>query len=538
MASKSELEKEHKAALEELARQSVDNASQRAENALLRAEIGRLTHLLEELQKNLQLSLDGNVGLRQQLQELQTKIDALLAKKKTRDRKEFGPKGERHNPRPATGDKEKAETEDGTKENEDDSLSAQKLFQNEPDDVKTHNLSETERICPQCDCETVFVGYRVTQQLEALLRSLQHIEHKQEVRSCPKCKTYIKTAARPPISPIPGSYAGPVLIATTVVHKVDDALPNYRQQKMTARENNAVPRSTQSDWMIKMAQDCGPLYDLLNQTLLHSHVVQTDETHIKVQDRTKKENIRKAKMIACRGDDEHPYVSFIFSPTLSFDVNKKFFEGFTGTIQADAATGFDALFTGTKAIEAGCNAHGRRPVYDAKLTAPEIADRILKLYSAVYKIEKRAKQLTPERRRALRRHFSKPIMREIRRLHVKNKARFSPSHPLYQAAAYNLRHWRALTRFLCDPAVAIDNNAIEREIKYLVIARKNFLFCGSDEGAKALAIHSSLVASARRNKLNPIEYLADVFSRINDMKTSELYKLLPDQWTKFRQPPP
>ena len=77
------------------------------------------------------------------------------------------------------------------------------------------------------------------------------------------------------------------------------------------------------------------------------------------------------------------------------------------------------------------------------------------------------------------------------------------------------------------------NNASEREIKAFVLARKNFLFAGSDAGAKALAIHTTLVASAKRNKLNPVEYLADVFARINQTKMSELEQLLPDRWKKL-----
>lgn len=75
------------------------------------------------------------------------------------------------------------------------------------------------------------------------------------------------------------------------------------------------------------------------------------------------------------------------------------------------------------------------------------------------------------------------------------------------------------------------NNAAEREIKDFVIDRKNFLFAGSDAGGKSIAILLTLIASAKRNKIDPRAYLTDVFTRINSMKTSELEQLLPDRWT-------
>jgi hypothetical protein len=101
-----------------------------------------------------------------------------------------------------------------------------------------------------------------------------------------------------------------------------------------------------------------------------------------------------------------------------------------------------------------------------------------------------------------------------------------------EATAYALKHWNALTRFLDNPQIDIDNNASEREIKDFVLARKNFLFAGSDRGGKAAAIHMSLIASCKRVGINPVEYLTDVFTRINSLKTSELHQLLPDRWSE------
>jgi hypothetical protein len=84
-----------------------------------------------------------------------------------------------------------------------------------------------------------------------------------------------------------------------------------------------------------------------------------------------------------------------------------------------------------------------------------------------------------------------------------------------------------LPRFLGNPRLEIDHNGAERAIKDFVLSRRNFLFVGSDAGGKAMAINLSFVVSCKRNYINPVTYLTDVFSRINSMKTSDLDQLLP-----------
>jgi transposase len=507
-------------------------------NEQLVAEIQQLKRLLEEMQANLQSALEGNTELRQQMKLLQEKLDRILAQKKNRDRKEFDTKNEGHNPRPEPSSPTRKARPPAIFEG--DGKDSEKLnFVNSPTiepEILRHKVAETDRICPHCHVETVFLGEKVTNQLERLVHSLKRLEHRQEVRSCPRCKAYIATAAKP-TPPIPGSYAGPGLLGHMVVNKVDDALPNNRQEKMFAREAVPVPRSTQCDWFIALSVLVTPLYDLLIRELLSSEIVQTDDVPLKVQDRSHRKNIRKAKLTGYRGDSKHKVVVFDFSPDLTFARNRQFLRDFSGIVQADAAGGFDALFKedSTK-TEAGCHAHARRRIYDAKESSPKIAERMLDIYSHLFQVEKEARGKPPPVRLALRRKYSKPLMKKLRIMHIRNQRAFSPSHLLVDAANYALRHWRALTRFLKNPGIELSNNSMEREIKPVVLARKNILFAGSDAGGRALAIHRSLVASAKRNGLNPVEYLTDIFSRINDMKTSELYQLLPDRWADFRKP--
>lgn len=131
----------------------------------------------------------------------------------------------------------------------------------------------------------------------------------------------------------------------------------------------------------------------------------------------------------------------------------------------------------------------------------------------------------------MRRRKSKPLIKVLRKIIVQAKGSLHPTHDLMKAIGYTFKHWRALTRFLKNPDIAIDNNEAERAIKCWVLVRKNSLFTGSDEGGKAIAVHLSFIATAKRNGINPVDWYADVLSRINGLKTNELQQLLPQNWS-------
>ena len=109
-----------------------------------------------------------------------------------------------------------------------------------------------------------------------------------------------------------------------------------------------------------------------------------------------------------------------------------------------------------------------------------------------------------------------------------------PKHPLREAFDYALRHWTALCRYTEHGALDIDNGEAERALRGIAIGRKNWLFCASERGGRAAAIHFSFVASCRRQNLDPFAYLRDVFTRLPllgpNASTDQLRELLPDRW--------
>ena len=99
-----------------------------------------------------------------------------------------------------------------------------------------------------------------------------------------------------------------------------------------------------------------------------------------------------------------------------------------------------------------------------------------------------------------------------------------------KAIDYSLSNWRALTRYLDDGNVPIDNNAAENAVRPLVVGRKNWLFVGSQQAGERAAVVMSLIESAKLNGHDPWAYLKDVFERLPTLKQRDLAQLLPHNW--------
>lgn len=389
--------------------------------------------------------------------------------------------------------------------------------------------------------------HKVSPQIEKLITSLELVKHMQEVASCQSCKIGIATATKP-AAPLPGCILGPRLLASLFVDRFNDASPYFRIQRKLTRDGLAIPLSNFSNHQIAAAKAVKPLFELIKSEALLSKVLKTDDTECKIQVPKLKHrksktprNIRKGKMTAILGDKNHPFNVFEFSPDKSFARNIAFFKDFAGFVQADGASGFDALFDSDDSspsprFEVGCHAHARRKFYDCLTTHIKEADYVLDLYHEIFAIEDRIKGLPPQSILRSRQIEVKPLLEKIKEYILALQPTLTPKDEFLKGINYFLKNWVALTRFLSDPDLDISNNDTERLIKEFVLVRKNILFVGSDRAGHASAILMTLIASANRNKLNPVEYLADVFTRIDSLAhdPEKLRQLLPDRWT----PPP
>lgn len=170
-------------------------------------EIQRLTNLVEDLQQQLKKALEGNEEQRQLLKDLQAKLDVLITQTKKRNKRDYGKKTEKHNPRPAIIQAPDKPAE--TRAINVKAVRTKHVFDNAenlPRETVVHAVKPDHSTCPHCLIETVFVSNLITHQLDMISASLKVLEHSQETRAFPKCKQYIVTAEKP-CPPIPGSYA-------------------------------------------------------------------------------------------------------------------------------------------------------------------------------------------------------------------------------------------------------------------------------------------------------------------------------------------
>jgi hypothetical protein len=156
----------------------------------------------------------------------------------------------------------------------------------------------------------------------------------------------------------------------------------------------------------------------------------------------------------------------------------------------------------------------------------------------LYDVEREARdrKLNGQARRALRQKKSKPILEDIHAYLERERPRVLPKSPEGEAIAYTLSNWKALTRYLDDGDLAIDNNGAERSLRGIAVGRRNWTFYGSDNGGRTAAVLTSLIASCKRLGIDPFAYLRDLFERMGAHPQSRLAELLPDQWQAARSP--
>jgi hypothetical protein len=123
---------------------------------------------------------------------------------------------------------------------------------------------------------------------------------------------------------------------------------------------------------------------------------------------------------------------------------------------------------------------------------------------------------------------AKPILNDIKQWLGGEQPHVLPKSPIGQAVQYALNQWKALTRYIEDGDLHIDNNAAERKIPAIAMGRKNWIFAGSDRGGHAAAILYSIIQSATHHAVEPFAYLRDLFLRIPTHPHKEIHLLLPD----------
>lgn len=334
---------------------------------------------------------------------------------------------------------------------------------------------------------------------------------------------------------------GPGLVAEVIVRKYSDSSPLERQSRIfTERFGMPLAASTLDSWVGRAAELLEPLVnELLRETLRSTHV-SLDDTPVRVLDRLHKNGVKRGHIWSMVTDSA---VVYLYTPTWSGEPIRKLFADYGGVLQSDGYAGLDALYKKKQSApkRAGCLAHARRKFVQALEAGDARAAIPLVLLRKVYAVERKAKDAGADatQRLQLRQAESATLMQQ---LHTELQALSGlapPKTPLGVALTYALRQWPTLTVFLTDGAVRVDNNHVEQTLRPVALGRKNWLFGGSDEGARWLAIHQTLLGTGRLVGIRDLwEYLRDILQKLSrGWPKSRLHELLPQPWLTARQQP-
>lgn len=398
-----------------------------------------------------------------------------------------------------------------------------------PCDIEEH-LPE-DRTCPDCGSAWTRLGEDVSEVLEHIPASFRIVRHVRPRFTCRCCERMAQAPA--PSRPIARSFAGPGLLSHVMVSKYLDHQPLYRQRQIYERENVSLSESTMGDWVGGVHALLRPLMDALRRHVFAADKLHTDDTPIKVlAPGTGK--TREARLWVYARDDRPsgattaPAMWLRYSPDRRGIHPQTHLKDYVGIVQADAFAGYNAVYQSGRVLEAGCWAHARRKFHDIHVKQPtSITTYVLERMAQLYKIETTIRGSPPAVRQRVRQEQAEPIVRALHAWLREQLPHLSRKSPTTGAIGYALNQWQALTRYLDDGRIEIDNNAAERALRGVALGRKNFLFLGSDAGGERAATMYSLLGTARLNDVNPEAYLREVLTVIADYPVNRIDELLP-----------
>ena len=372
-----------------------------------------------------------------------------------------------------------------------------------------------------------------------------HLRVRRTERVVCRCRDCLaRTTPDAPPMPFDRASCTMALLAWLCYAKVGLFLPLDRLRRDFADQGVTLSSSKLTRWWQRAADLLLPIAQHVRLSLLAGDHVRTDGTGLLVVFPRLKANPVKGParegdvepdgflvkldpvrgQILVFGDDRHAV--YVYTPTKEAHHALDFFtlghdaDGqpirWKGTVTADALNAHDCLFVDDERTESGCNAHGLRKFRDDADKAPLLAGRALAYIGRFYAEEAKAREqgLTGAELLAWRQAKIEPITREFRAWLTEHLDDLLPDNPVHKAMRYYLKHWDALTRFLSDPDVPLDNNWSERALRSVNLIRNNSLFAGGEEGAVRLCTLLTLVTTSRLIGVDPFSYLEWALTRV------------------------
>jgi transposase len=373
---------------------------------------------------------------------------------------------------------------------------------------KVIELAEDQRRCSVCDGELGEMNgqFEESEVVTVVKRNFVIEKHLRKKYRC-RCNANVVTAPAPD-KLIPGGRYSIEFAAEVAVNKYHDHLPLERQVRMMKREGLSIDSQTLWDQLYALSRHAEPTYEALKQRALSSPVVHADESGWPLLDKKKKKNESRGSVWTLSTPE---VVIFRMMPSKSEEDGRKLLGSYTGTVVADGYVVYENLSRAGPYRLVNCWAHVKRHADDLEENFPAAATALLDMIKELYDVEREVGGPFPgdeqaqKRRHRLRQERSRPITEQIKKWLFAQQG--LPRSELGKLVRYVLERWTALTVFLEDPLVPLDNNHAERSLRSPVLGRKNHHGSRSRRGTHVAEMFYSLCETARLHGLDPRDYL-------------------------------
>jgi len=407
-------------------------------------------------------------------------------------------------------------------------------------EVKTRVHEPLTTVC-DCGCQMMRIGEDKQDKLGIIPKQFYIERHIYPKWVCRECDIIHQAAT--PKQIINKSIATPELLAHILISKYADHQPLYRQNIIYQRSGVNIPDATMADWVGRCGVALEPLVSRLHELLLSEPILHADETpvsimknHVKVGGKSLKKGYVWAYLTPQHSSLKA--VVYDFAESRRNEHPKAFLDKWRGQLVCDDYSGYKFLFH-QGVTEIGCLAHARRKFHELHITGQSIVSiEALTLFRQLYAIEREIDERfekntppiprDPQIVRQIRQKKAKPIADKLHQWLQEKRQLTTKNASISKAMDYCLKRWQALTQYLDDGRLPIDNNWAENQMRPWALGRKNWLFAGSLRSGQRAANIMSIIQSARLNGLDVSAYLTDVLRRLPTQE--DLDELLPHRW--------
>ncbi len=402
-----------------------------------------------------------------------------------------------------------------------------------------HTLDEADEMCPSCGGTLKPWDGQFEESLEVDVIERRFIvkKHKRQKYRC-TCTACIETAPAP-VKLFEGARYSIDFAVEVAVQKYADHLPLERQARIFEREGLVVDSQTLWDQCNALAEVVEPQHERLHQTALSDPVIGADETRWEVLKSRGQQPGEAGRWFDWTLSSPNVVYHQILRTRSAADAAQVLGD-YSGTVMADGYDVYQKLKRDGAPFKLGaCWAHVRRGFDEAEPNFPIQSRHAIELIGKLYEVEREAPgedEAGLALRHKLRQELSAPLLEQLKQWAQAQLLQTLPKSSLGKALSYMLNLWSALSLFLTDPRIPLDNNRTERGLRGLVVGRKNHYGSRSKRGTEVASIFYSLIETCKLVGIEPKQYLRD--AALSKLRDGVDYPLPHEMAARARAGPP